>query len=577
MAAATLVPAVLTLLLLSPPAAAHGAKGGVHDARGHYIPTQEERTAYQAQRIPWANQVKYGYFYLAFLGAVVVLGAAAHFVFSLRVRRAKVPGYKTVAAALRAVAYPRARPSFVDRLYTLPSLGPGVVSVAGALLATGLTFGNKWFYWAPYYGSSPLCLRSEWIAMATLPFVYVLGTKRNILTALTGVSHEKLQAYHQSSALLFLYMSLVHTFACVVNAARAQGFATAVREDIIYTSGFVALAPLFVLCLASLPVFRAAAYELFYYVHIVMALMFIAALFWHGYGLLDNDAYCITAIVLFLGAAAWRGTMMLLNNPVLHRARVARLPDSTIRITIPTATVRWGAGQHVFLRFVGLRTAESHPFTIANAYPHTEGLTKDMVFVLRPQAGFTAALASAARTEYPVLVDGPYGHAADELAAFDTVLLCAGGSGLSWALAAAQAILRAERRPALKLVWAAREYAALQWFRDELAGLVADGADVEIFITGEAASPPEKGGKGDDGESEASGPTATHHGARPAFPAIIEQHVADAVGSVAVGACGPAGLIADCANAVAQAQVDIVRGRLPQVDEVYLSSEAYAW
>lgn len=103
------------------------------------------------------------------------------------------------------------------------------------------------------------------------------------------MSHEKLQAYHQSSALLFLYMSLVHTFACVVNAYRAEGFVKSVKGDVIYTSGFVALAPLLVLCIASFPVFRKAAYEAFYYLHIVMALMFIGALFWHGYGLLDNE------------------------------------------------------------------------------------------------------------------------------------------------------------------------------------------------------------------------------------------------------------------------------------------------
>lgn len=294
------------------------------------------------------------------------------------------------------------------------------------------------------------------------------------------------------------------------------------------------------------------------------------------------SAYCITTIVLFLGAAAWRVTMMVLNNPVLHAATVHRLPDGTIRIVIPTPTIQWKAGQHVFLRFVGLRTAESHPFTIANAYPDTSSLLKDMVFVLRPQGGFTRALAESSRTEFKVLVDGPYGHAADELASFDSVLLCVGGSGLSWALAAAQAVLAREKRPALKLVWAAREYAALQWFRDEL-GAIGRDADVEIYITGEVASPvavgKEKASDEDEDEDEESEAAlaATHHGARPNFPAIIAQHLADAVGSVAVGACGPAGLIADCANAVGRAQVDIVRGRLPQVDEVYFSSEAYAW
>jgi hypothetical protein len=59
----------------------------------------------------------------------------------------------------------------LDYFWTTAPLGPNIVIIAGALIATALTFGNKWYYWLPYYGSSPLCLRSEWIAMATLPFV----------------------------------------------------------------------------------------------------------------------------------------------------------------------------------------------------------------------------------------------------------------------------------------------------------------------------------------------------------------------------------------------------------------------
>ncbi|WOO83795.1 uncharacterized protein LOC62_05G007315 [Vanrija pseudolonga] len=167
------MPALITLIAAAalPLAAAHGGHGGVYDDKGRYIPTSDELSAYQAARIPWAKQVKYGYFYLAFLGAVVVGGVLANVVFSLRVRRVKVPGYNRLAAALRALSYPRLRPSFLDYFWTGAPLGPNIVIVAGALIATGLTFGNQYYYWAPYYGSSPLCLRSEWIAMATLPFV----------------------------------------------------------------------------------------------------------------------------------------------------------------------------------------------------------------------------------------------------------------------------------------------------------------------------------------------------------------------------------------------------------------------
>lgn len=153
---------------------------------------------------------------------------------------------------------------------------------------------------------------------------------------------------------------------------------------------------------------------------------------------------------------------MLLDNPTLHSARVEVLPSNALRITIPTFSIKWRPGQHVFVRFLGVRPLESHPFTIANAIPESSALVRDMTFIIRPHSGFTLSLfnhvLSANDNRYRVLVDGPYGEGSGDLRAFDRVLFCIGGSGISWALSALQDLSKGDVRPhSVKLVWAIRD------------------------------------------------------------------------------------------------------------------------
>lgn len=128
----------------------------------------------------------------------------------------------------------------------------------------------------------------------------MLGAKRNFIGALTGVSHEKLQALHQTAAVIFVYMGLVHSIVACVRASCELGVVLTTKTDAVFMSGFVALAPMLMLLIGALPPFRLVvedshaddrkyAYETFLYVHIIMAIFFLAALFWHGYGLLDNE------------------------------------------------------------------------------------------------------------------------------------------------------------------------------------------------------------------------------------------------------------------------------------------------
>jgi hypothetical protein len=148
---------------------------GEVNSRGDYVPTSDEVTAYQAARIPWASQVKYGYYTLAFLSSILVAFTIVRALWYLRTRygygsRSRL--YTLAAASFRVLTYPRFRPhNLLDWVWTFGPLGPNLLLIASLLFASCFTWINQYYYFAPFYGSAPLYLRSEWIAMATLPFL----------------------------------------------------------------------------------------------------------------------------------------------------------------------------------------------------------------------------------------------------------------------------------------------------------------------------------------------------------------------------------------------------------------------
>ncbi|WVQ95851.1 hypothetical protein IAU59_002950 [Kwoniella sp. CBS 9459] len=534
---------------------------------GVYVPTSDEITAFQAARVPWAQEVKYGHYGLYFLCATLFFFLIVNLLWKLRCRYgSKIPLYTKMAALARAFTYPQLPPNrWSALLWTFGPLGPNLILGAGVVFTTCFTFINKYYYYPPYYGSAPLYLRSEWLAMATLPFVYALGSKRNVISVLTGISHEKLQVLHQGAAFNFTYMSLVHTFSAILLANREKGIVFATKTMPVYLSGFVALAPLLVLFFGALPPFRKSFYEAFYWVHIMMAVMFAGSLFWHGYKTLDSDYYMIASIVLFLFGAAWRLVMIMLDNPILHRATATLVDEETLKLTIPTLYIKWTPGQHVFIRFSAIRPLESHPFSMATILRPDEQINsaQNMVFLLKPLSGFTKTLfedvQAKGKASYKVLIDGPYGGAGHDM-----------------------------------------HTAALSWFEHELAAIQKRNPafDIQIYITREsghnagdlAVKNPNIEPRGEEESSLRLNTPATEipkdidtsHElrtalGRPHLPTLIEEEVRRTQGSLGVACCGPPSMLVDCSNAVTKAQIGILKGVYPEVTEVFLKSESYGW
>ena len=133
-----------------------------------------------------------------------------------------------------------------------------------------------------------------------------------------------------------------------------------------------------------------------------------------------------------------------LLSPRLMRLRLRKPPH-----------FHWSPGQMAYLTMPGVSTVpfEAHPFTIASvdttcdswntvtpivemeSLGETEPYWKELVFLINVHGGFTKKLRNVAEKgeKVEVSVEGPYGKPPD-LTDYDTSVLIAGGSGVSFTL-----------------------------------------------------------------------------------------------------------------------------------------------
>jgi predicted ferric reductase len=399
-------------------------------------------------------------------------------------------------ALFRWVFY-RPIPDLVWRKHRLTFSSLAVL--ACAFLATAFvtlySFLQQPLYWESIqFGSPPVAIRSGMIAVALIPWIVATSSKANILTLLIGIGPERLNVFHRWLGYLCLFMSLVHTVPFYIQPVWDDGGMEVFQRlfpggsGIIYGTGIACLVPLVWLCVASLPWVRRVAYEAFVMLHIPVAIAFIGLLFWHTKNFLMSWNY------LYASAAVWGFSYCMrffnLNwtKPwrtafgVGDEAAVTLMAENAIKITIPTQ-MRWKPGQYVYLRMPGISFLDNHPFTISSLcsddFPSEYGEQyRDCIIVFKPYAGFTRKVLETAVEKgpfhtYRAFLDGPYGGMRRDLAAFDTCILIAGGSGITALMSQLLNLIKRMRdgkaiTRKVVVVWAIKRLEAMDWFREEL-------------------------------------------------------------------------------------------------------------
>ncbi|KAI0393381.1 ferric reductase like transmembrane component [Xylariaceae sp. FL0594] len=379
--------------------------------------------------------------------------------------------------------------------FTFSSLAVLVVGFIALAFTSLFVFLQQPLYWQSIqFGSPPVAIRSGMLAVAMTPWIVATSMKANILTLITGIGPERLNVFHRWASYLCLFLSLIHTIPFFIQPVWDDGGLQVFQKlfpqgsGVIYGTGIACLVPLGWLCVASLPFIRRIAYEVFVTLHVPVGLLYVALLFWHTKNYLATWDYLFATIAIWVVCYAYRLSNLNWTKPwrssflVGDEAAITLMSENAIKITIPTQ-MKWKPGQFVYLRMPGISFLDNHPFTISSLcsedFPSEYGEQyRDCTLVFKPYGGFTRRVLETAIEKgpfhtYRAYLDGPYGGMRRELAAFDTCILIAGGSGVTALMSQLLNLIKRMRdgkaiTKKIVVVWALKRLEAMDWFREEL-------------------------------------------------------------------------------------------------------------
>ncbi|KNE58892.1 hypothetical protein AMAG_04430 [Allomyces macrogynus ATCC 38327] len=340
-------------------------------------------------------------------------------------------------------------------------------------------------------------------AIILLPVCRTLISKLRVTVLSTIIPFDKSIAFHRHVGYAIVLFTWIHVMAHIWNY-RVLGLATMHSAEWYALvsgpglTGQVATLALFLMATAAAQRVRRAHFEIFWYSHHLF-LVYIAALLPHG-------AYCFVKSdtgKCSIGGNFWKYIRLLreiagrratqIVKVVLHPANVVEL-----RIEKPSAP-RMRPGQYVWLNVPSVAAAEWHPFTLTSApddayYSVHMRVVGDWTRSVAQACGvsFTdddwtapAVVGQAAVAQLPeIMMDGPYGAAAEDWMRYDVVLLVGAGIGVT----PYASILKHLHWLAQKVhfVWVCRDANAFEWFQARLHALevaLPDLVELHMYLT----------------------------------------------------------------------------------------------
>jgi Ferric reductase like transmembrane component len=134
--------------------------------------------------------------------------------------------------------------------FSFPSIAVSLICFCAIAFVTLYTFLPKPLYRAKIsFGSPPLAIRAGMISVAMVPWIIALSMKVNLITLMTGISHERLNVLHRYGGYICLGLGLVHAIPFYVQPVWDQGGQAAFQSlfsnngGSVYGSGKLRLLP----------------------------------------------------------------------------------------------------------------------------------------------------------------------------------------------------------------------------------------------------------------------------------------------------------------------------------------------
>ncbi|RMY63666.1 hypothetical protein D0863_10373 [Hortaea werneckii] len=553
--------------------------------------------------------------------------------------------YATATAICREVAYPQPwcfTGPFTRYLTPLPVGRWLILAIYWTVILIFLWSGTILKPNDPSYAYKweKVGFRAAWISIAQIPLVFLLSTKFNLFSLLTGISYERLNWIHRWTARTVFLTVIVHWSFFFQEWVLADFVQLELEMMPMVKYGFGAFAILGWNVVSGFGYFRAKAYELFVIQHICAAAVLIWLLYIHvpayakGYLYLSIAFVALDWGVRFASSLVRNMHLLARSKPRMmgYQALLKPLAGDVVRVTIKNVDFVWKPGQHVYLSIPRLRPLEVHPFTIASVsdQPHNAA-SSTLTLIIKAHKGFSrtlhkAAIGSVTREgTYRAFLNGPWG-APPDLLHYETVVLLATSSGASFIVPLLEHMMQSPgcvRR--ISFHWIIRSESHLSWFGDKLTTLVeraqASRVDLRIVVhvTRDILQDPSQDGgnvrelkqeqrepivsvisRPDVCPREANLPAsgtgklalaaeqdhAFRHqessmkvvsGKRPDVASLIRGPVEDALGETAVVVCGGPALTAQSRTFVASLSDERAVHKGTGAQGIYLFTETYGW
>ena len=513
----------------------------------------------------------------------------------------------------------------------VPPLGTILVLLAYLAFILALEFINNDVPGGQHY--TALGVRAGWLAVAQVPLLILLAGKNNLIGLVTGVSYERLNVFHRWVARGLLLLATLHfgyqSYGWNKYGLMQLEWAT----DTCPPTGIAAYAILLWLNLSTLAPFRHFSYEFFVIQHIITFFGFIIAVMMH----LPSTAfysrvYIYIPIALYLVDRIIRSVHWGSNNIRPGRATVTSVDGGVTKVRIQNSKLkRWTPGTHVLLSIPKFGLAQSHPATIASTPTSHSG---DLVFLLKSHKGFTKRIylpatkeeAESSQATYTAFIDGPYGGSQADFGSFDTVLLVAGSTGVTFTLSilldlAHRATTQKLPVRRLEFVWMVKSSSCKSWISEDLQAafekLESAGIEskIRIFSTcdeqltdaetdeskacgcdcdkslgpcccvspvddsddEDASGEPSKGQSTTVTTKEKARECASMESGRPNFHMMLWDLLDEAHGETGVAVCGPLGLSTALRSTVTSISDQRAVHKGSGAQGVYLHVEGFCW
>lgn len=316
---------------------------------------------------------------------------------------------------------------------------------------------------------------------------YLFAGRNNFLLWVTGWKQATFYTYHKWLARMTITSAFVHTVTMLLNSY--WNFKTHTRKyKPWWRWGSVAMVAAAVMLFQSLSILRTRCYELFLYIHIVMAALFLCGVWIH----LSSFAYTQWA---YAAAAIWCFDRFLrlvrMGTMGIRTAQVSVVSDEIIMLTMKDGLrlKKPTPGSFGYIYFCkSWLFFQSHPFTVLQ---DDDGKIK---FLIKVKNGVTKSLYNQLTNgtentrEIKVAVEGFYGEYKSAFA-YDQVIMVAGGNGIPGlyeyiADIKEKKLAGKSKTKFIKLYWVIRNWHSLDWFLEELKGLQAyDFVETVVYVT----------------------------------------------------------------------------------------------